>query len=261
MGTSLLSWTNHVDATGTVIEAGSALSTLPAVNVADPVVQRAWRTSGSVTDHLLMDFGSTKDLQVLALAGVSLGVGDTVRHRLDATTAGAGALLDTGSVVQTVAVENGMVLHVLSAAVQARYWRVDIDAPSRTATGYLDVGRAWAGPAFLPQRQPTYGMAQTYVDESIIEIAPVSGVEHVRPGARRRVLAFSLDALSANEVSTGIGPMLRSVGVSGQVLMIPDTQSSTAAQDTILGRLTATPPIIHAGFDLHTASFELRESL
>ena len=77
-----LSWVNRLDAAGVSFTAGSQVASLPASNLADPVVAKPWQTSGTVDTYVEIDLGSAQTVQLLALAGlVDFAATDTIRGR------------------------------------------------------------------------------------------------------------------------------------------------------------------------------------
>lgn len=143
MAKLLMSWVNWLDRTGVSITTNSETGGLGVTRLADPILRRRWRTSPGVVNPVLsVDLGQPREVGVLALAqpddaggidadGAARGwmrsPPDNVRHRLDATTPGAGGLYDTGLIPGGWVPGYGMQMSVLPAAVSARYWRADIE--------------------------------------------------------------------------------------------------------------------------------------
>lgn len=274
MGVALLSWINWLDRAGVSITASSEAGSLRATRLADGQVRRRWRAA-TTTPQLDVDLGTGREVGVLALAqpddaggvdansealGRMIGT-DTVRHRLDLTTAGAGALLDTGAVAGGWEAGYGLHLRMLSAAVTARYWRCDLSAPSLTSLGFLDLGRAWIGPAWRPARgNIAYGWGWTDEDGGTVATSPRSGLEFVDRGPRRRVLTFAFRSLTAADARGPMRELQRIAGSTGQVLFSLDPDAGRTAE-TIIGRLVQVPPITQPNFVTFEVAFQIRESL
>ncbi len=90
MGNALFVYENKVDLAVATLGTDSQVGTLPVANVANPIVGRKWRTSGTTAAYLDVDFGEALSIGTLALMGCSFASADTVRHRLSAVSAGAG---------------------------------------------------------------------------------------------------------------------------------------------------------------------------
>lgn len=272
--TCLISYVNWVDRPGAGIAASPGPSTLPAANLADPVVQRRFRASG--TDcWVLVDFGAPREVGVLALAqphdaggldpmGEPLGhldAADTVRHRLDLAAAGEGAALDTGTVPCRVARGYGLHVHVLAGPVTARYWRLDLSAPSLGVPGFVDLGRVWAGPALRPANNFAFGWRDLWADATAATTVSRSGlrVRDLRHRQRRLDLAFP--ALTAAEARGAFKELSRTVGLRGQVLVSPDPGGVHEPTEAILGDLAECTPIDHPDAAGFSKAFSIIQSL
>lgn len=258
MANCILSWTNRVD--GATFVTDSQTATLPASNLADPIHERVWRTSGATDAYVEIDFGASYDIRVLCLAGLDISATDTIRHRLSNVSAGAGELLDTGAVASGVAEGYGIAPHILSAAVTARYWRIDISAPSRAANGFFSVGRAWADEGFQPTKNISFGLSETWLDSSEVSQATRSGVQFVDNLVQRRGTAFSLGFLTEAEAKDDLREMQRLVGVRNQIFFIPDPDSTRAETEAIIGRMTSVSPILYPSFEVRSKAFQILES-
>ncbi|HEV7455906.1 MAG TPA: hypothetical protein VGN96_03955 [Roseococcus sp.] len=151
----------------------------------------------------------------------------------------------------------------LSAPVSARYWRTDLRGCSkRVEPGFLDIGRAWIGPAWRPSRNFAYGGVSSAPDSSRVQINPRSLLETVDVGAFQRVVRFDLASLSRDEAEAVLPDFRRAVGTRKQVLFIPYPDSpDTIGRQAIIGRLAQVPAITHENFAFHSAAFELRETV
>jgi hypothetical protein len=274
---ALISWVNWVDRAATIITASSQAGNLAPSRMANPQMRTFWRTdAGVVTPQMDFDFGVAREVGVLALAqpdnagGINadneaigwMQTSDTVRHRLDVTTAGAGALLDTTAVAGGWAPGYGLHLHIPSSPISARYWRSDLNAASLASVpGWIDVGRAWAGPAWSPSRgNISYGFGQSWGDGSLVDRNPRSGLEFISRGPRARVLTFAFQALTAADAAQ-IKELQRVAGVSGQVLFVPFPDGANRATEAVIGRLTEVQPITQPNFVMHAVAFQIRQSL
>ncbi|MBX9747854.1 MAG: hypothetical protein K2X34_13195, partial [Hyphomonadaceae bacterium] len=179
-----LSITNWVDGSSTsFIARGQQAGDLVVSNLQSPQIGTTWRglvfPSNPVVGFAIQ-FNREVPIECLALLfprnndpdpearfdPPMIGGGDVIRHRLGLGTALArgeepsigddigdtGLVYDTGLVTPNV--DPGYGYHVLRLPqrVSARWWRVDISAPSRISEEFIDVSRAWAGPVFEPAR-------------------------------------------------------------------------------------------------------------
>jgi hypothetical protein len=263
MANALLSWINHVDREGTLFQTDSQVTGAPAKQLAEPIVAYPWRTNATTQSYVEIDWQADQPVRLLILAGASLAGTDTVRHRLtaDGGLPTDGDQLDTGAIACGVAEGYGLHAYVLPATVQARYWRLDIDAPSRVDAGYFDVGRAWAGDAFQPERNYSLGWQEQWQDASKIHTAPRSGAEFVEPRYQRRILTLALEALSRGEALDDLKEMGRIAGSRAQVAFVPDPDSTRLQREALIGRLAESTPIARPDAAFFTKDLEIRQSL
>jgi len=257
-----LSWRNLIDASGVAFTAGSEVASLPASNLANPIVARPWRTSGTVSSYVEIDLGSAQAVQLLALAGLTgLATTDTIRARLSAVSAGAGELLDTTAAAGNVADGYGIWTHFLTAAVSPRYIRFDINAASLSDQGYFDVGRAWAGPALQPARSYSFGAEFGWRSASRVSEALRSGAVYPDARFKRRFARIELAALTEAEARDELLEMQRLAGLTSQVVLIPTPGSSRQPVEAILGYLRDLAPLRHRLPFLWAVPLEIEEAL
>ncbi len=277
MSNCVLSWVNYAALAATTLTASSEASGLGANRLKDPQVRKRWRTAAGVTSATLsIDFTTSHSIGVLAFVQPSdagyydadlnpvgiMAPTDTIRHRLDLTTPGTGAVYDSGAVAGGWVDGYGLHVHVLSEAKTARYWYTDIDAASLTGSpNYVDIGLAWAGAAWSPVRNMQFGFNWSWQDTSTLTNVPTSGLDFVKGGPTRRAAVFSFDTLSGTEADV-ITQLSRLVGTSKQVLFIPDPDDlATEKNQPIIGRLIETSPITAASYGVFTKTFTLLQSL
>ncbi|MFN4283522.1 MAG: hypothetical protein ACK4NA_12870 [Alphaproteobacteria bacterium] len=256
--TVLLAWVNRIDDAATVLTASQQAGDLAIQNVADPIVGRRWRTT-SLTAYGQADFGADREIGVVALVfprDTTFPLMGTITHAFDADggTPGAGALLSETVAIGTA---EGYGYHVvtLDAPVSARYWRWTFAV---SGVDWIDVGRAWAGPAWRPSVNISLGWGQQWDDLSRISQSPRSGAEFVDPGPRQRAMAFGLDFMS-EEDKDDMREMERLAGLSSQCLFVQNP--AAPARETVLGRLAETSPIREPGLSIYSKAFRIRESL
>lgn len=274
---ALLSWVNWVDRASAVITASSQAGALGPTRLAEPQLRARWRTAaGVVTPQLDVDFGTPREVGIIAMAqpddagGVNadgeprgwMAASDTVRHRLDVTTAGAGAVLDTTAIAGGWRTGYGLHLYQAVAPLTARYWRCNLNAASLASVpGFVDLGRAWVGPAWTPTRgNLAYGFGETWTDGAQVERNARSGLEFVDVGPRARVLNFAFSALTETDAAQ-IRELQRVAGIGRQVLFAPFPGEGADRAAPIIGRLTEVPPITLPRYARYAVTFQLRQSL
>lgn len=273
---ALLSWINWLDRAGVGISSSSSVAQLVAGRLAAPQLADRWRTvPGVVTPTLTVDLGAAREVGVIALAqpadagGVDadgfprglMQASDTVRHRLDLVTPGAGALLDTGAVPGGWAPRVGMHAHRPATPITARHWVCDLNAASLAVTpGWIDLGRAWIGPAWVPGRNFAFGWSRRAADGGSVRQNPRSGLEFPDMAFRQRVLTFAFNLLDAADEER-LAELQDIAGRTRQVLFLADPAAPAASRNWALGYLAEVAPITQPHFQRFNVAFEIRHSL
>ncbi len=269
-----LSWFNWVDAATASIAADAEAGDLVAENLRERQGYKVWRTdglsAGATEAGFTVDFGRVREVEALALMfprvndadaydePAAFAADDTIRHRLSAVSAGAGELYD--STVIASGVLDGYGYHVirLGAAVQARYWRCDLDAISRASLGYVDVSRIWAGPVFAPAIGFSFGDAYGWGADVSVSRASRGVAEFVDNIDPVRTWAMSLDGLS-NAERDELLEFERRVTTGAQFLI---ARSDVAqGKGEMLARQQQSLGLSSLAFARNTKAFRLVESL
>jgi len=159
----------------------------------------------------------------------------------------------------------GVHVRALAAPVQARFWRADFWGAGQ---GFIDLGRAWTGPAWRPSRNGarTGGINADwrweYRDGSEVTRNPRSGIEFVDAGPRQRAASFGL-RLTSDEDAAAVREMTRVAGQGGQVLFVPRLSAGQPAlgQEAMIGRLERLDPLAQPFFRVFDAAFTVRATL
>jgi hypothetical protein len=156
----------------------------------------------------------------------------------------------------------GLHLYQPPAPLTARYWRCNLNATSLTSVpGFVDLGRAWAGPAWTPMRgNLAYGLAETWTDGAQVDRNARSGLEFVDVGPRARVLNFAFSALTESDAAQ-IRELQRVAGLNRQILFVPFPGGGPDLAAPIIGRLTEVPPITLPRYARYAVTFQIRQSL
>lgn len=232
----LFGYKNAVDTAA--LSAGSEAGSMRSYNLADPVVQKKWRALGS-SSFFLAQFLNVSDVAFLVLAGATLGAADTIRHRLyDVSNI---AVVDITVPAGVVA---GYGLHFLrldTPAIGITKWQCDIDAPSRSAAGYFEIGRAVCGPSFEPKNGISEGFGFGSTDEGDAGKSKYSGITFPGPGAQRRFREFDLDFMDEDDAAA-CEAMMMACGTRNQVFFTPFYDADPARQG-IFGKFVNQQPI------------------
>lgn len=284
MANLLLAYQNNTD--GGTLSSGTWLASLPLANLQSRLVQRVARSSGATlaATKFDIDLGSAKQTGVVALVAHNFSVVAKVRIRGDDAADFATPVYDSGWVDVWPA---GMIpqslleweddnfwlgtlsqnaragyqspyIHVLPTAQTLRYWRVEVD-DTTNADGYIQIGRLFISPSWRPVVNYALGAELSFRDTSPIETS-LSGAEYFDVRGKAREFGFTLEGLTESEAYDNVLQMQRLIGVSGEVLQIPDTEDTTRIPArAYVGRLVDLAPIGNSMPGRFGVSIKIRE--
>lgn len=287
MADILLAWNNRTDE-GT-LSGGSWTATLPLANLQNRQVQKVARSSNATTaaTQFTIDLGQPRNIGVLALVVHNISVAGTVRVIGSDNPAFTSPLYDSGAVaVWPTGVipaelleweEDNFWLGTLSQQARAgyqspfilrtgangqvlRYWRVEI-SDTTNSDGYVQIGRLFMAQAWTPGVNYAYGAALGYEDPTLVDTS-LSGAEFFDVRSRSRKFRFGLQYLEATEAYAYALELQRTAGISGEVLLVPDSDDApNAFRRNYVGRLSQVAPVTQPLPDGYEAAFEIKELL
>lgn len=262
MSNALLSYVNLIDAAATTLTASHETSPHTVDRLSSPIIGRRWRTE-TLTAHATADFGSDVSIDVVALRfprDTTFPTTGNVQHQFDPDggTAGAGATHDSAAVALGAVDGYGYHLYRIGSTISARYWRFTFSGVS--GVSFIDVGRAWAGEEFRPERNISYDHADAWNDLSRVSRNNRSGAEFVDTRPNQRNYSLALETMPDSDRQT-IRELKRTAGVSGQILFVSDPDDTNLGKEICIGRLQESTPIRHPTISLYATTFNLLESL
>ena len=284
MANILLAWQNRTDE-GT-LSGGSWQSTLPLANLQNRVVQKVARSTNAnlSSTKFDIDLGAARAIGVVALVVHNVSVIGKVRITGDdaadfATPVYQSAWIDAwpaGQIPQSLleweddnfwlgtlssnqrAGYQSPFIHVLPTQQILRYWRVEVDDTTNT-DGFIQIGRLFMSAAWRPSVNYDMGAQLSYTDPTPVA-ASLSGAEYFDVRSKAREFTVRLSALTESEAYDYALQIQRLAGVSGEVLVVPDTADTTRIPiRAYLGRLTDLRPIAHAKNGIFETAITLRE--
>lgn len=227
MANAVFAWENRADAGAVTVSASAAPASLPAGNMLRPIVREFWR-SASTVGWMQVDFGTDVPIRLLAFAqptdGPVMAASDTVRHVLYSDAGGItteGIILNTGYVPCGVQPLRGVHAHLLEVEVMARYWRCTFSATSLAGVGGIDVGRLWAGPAWQPEVNFSYGAEWGWEDLGSVVRGERTGVPYAAHGGRLRSRTLPWEAMRAADKARA-DAFIATVGTTRQWVLWAD---------------------------------------
>ncbi|WP_136419976.1 hypothetical protein [Herbaspirillum sp. ST 5-3] len=269
------------------LSGGSWQASLPLANLQSRVFAKVARSTDATeaSTTFTIDLGQERTIGVLGLVGHNISVDGTVRLRGAATQAEltTNPMYDSGYVngwpsgmVPLDLLEwedNNFWLGTLSPESRAgyqspfthtfsrtttRWWEIDI-SDTTNADGYLQIGRLFLADTWQPAYNMSYGLSLRYEDQSQIETS-LGGVDYFDGKTKYRITRFDLDWLSDEEAYTRIVEMQRMLGISGELLIVPDPDDVTnMPRRAYVGRLKSIGELVHDRFGNYRTAVEVKE--
>lgn len=155
---------------------------------------------------------------------------------------------------------NWNLIRIVGEAVQARYLKVEIDDQHNSA-GYVEIGRIFAGPAWQPVKNMSYGASLGWETATQIEES-LGGAEYFDRRTPYRVMRGSLDWLTTASGLQNAYELMRQAGVDGEILFVFDPDDTVnAVRRQFLGRMRTLSPLEYPYCDITRMPFEIKELL
>lgn len=269
------------------LSGGSWQATLPRSNLQDRIIAHVARTADATLTSTKFDIqlAQSRSIGALALIGHNFGVLAKVRFRgadsqanlstaplydsgwVDVWPAGAipAALLeweDDNFWLGTITAEarasyNTPFIHAFAASNQ-QWWRVEID-DTLNADGYVQVGRLFLSGLWSPTYNMSLGMTFAVEDRTVTEEAQ-GGTEFFDASGKHRVMNLALNWLDESEAYSSLLEIQRMLGISGELLVVPDSGDSTNGfRRNMVGRLVKISPIEAYMYQKYRSTLEIKE--
>ena len=250
------------------LSGGSWNAGLPLANIQNPLISKVARTTDALaaSSTIIVDLGAQYPVQMCAILGHNLTIAATIRFRgytdvgmtVLAQDSGGSAWPASYTATDAAAAPTNTIRPLGTAT--ARYWKVEIVDTANPA-GYIQLGRVWIGPSWIPAVGVAYGADIMYDPRSISEES-LGGVLWFDLRAPRRKGTISFPALTPIERRTAI-LLQRNLSNSGELIYVED--STAAPEDMLLFSFPATMeminPIKAAYFQGHELPIGLLENI
>jgi hypothetical protein len=245
MGNTLLAYPDRTLDVAASLSGGSWLGGLPLANLQNRLISKVARSANVLAASTLfvVDLGVPRAVRTLALIGHNISLAGTVRMRGYSDAGLAVLIYDTATqfawpqtfISDDVQANPANWVWPASSPVTARYWKVEI-VDTANASGYVQLGRCWIGPAWQPALGIVYGDEIGYEQRSVITES-LGGVPWVNQLLPRRAGTITFPSLTNIEKRTGM-IFQKTVGNSGEVLYVQDL--THAPEDMLLYAFPAT---------------------
>lgn len=234
MSNALFLSSRHAD--GATVVGSSELSALPAANVQKLRPDKVWRATGCTAEYLTIDFGSAVAADALALVAHNLTESATLRMRGASTAANvtAAPAVDTTAVSAWPASGKPtdpdwpyyFSLLTWSNAVAYRYWRLDI-ADSTNPAGYVQAGRLFAGPNFVPATNVDINVGIGLSSPGLVARSSFGKVFADDRGAPARAFVLPMSSITETELTDSIFELQRYCGLARDFAFCLDPSATT----------------------------------
>jgi len=230
MGNTLIGWNNAVKYA--TLAAGSSATRFPIENLQNDIgaASLGWQTeSGATTSYFTVTFPSSQTVRALAICQTNLTPDAVITFSLYENPS---TLLFSGSGSSIVAGFGQSVL-VADQDYTADYCRVDIADPGNPDS-FLNVSLAFVGAGWLPEIgmawETTFGR-----NRRVDDFRTIGGQRYPTPRWSARSRQVVLDWVQGDELWTDVGELDRISSLGGNVLVIPNIQSSEVSNEAIFG--------------------------
>ena len=163
-------------------------------------------------------------------------------------------MLDTGTVAPDTRDGYDMAFYDLGQDYTARYLRWTF---TDATVSYGDIGYLWAGSAWRPPRNFSYGLGVRWEDPSETETS-LDGDLMTGGRRRRRIAEFSLDNNTPAEMMANPFEIDRLAGTTQTVLLRLDPDNYPV-QWSLMGTIERATPLVLAGFARMGKRYSIRE--
>lgn len=265
------------------------MSALPLTNLQTRPIKKIARSNNLLLPSTLfnMDIGVDKVVRMIALVGHNLSLTARYRVRCGIDPTFAAWSYDSGwtdawpAVYSTYNLDwqslnwwsgryldeerqgyTWNVTHILPAAVNYRYWKIEIDDFSRTdGIAYVDVGRVFIAGSWSPVVNMSAGAQLGWETNTQVQEA-LSGAEYFQRRTPFRIARFGTDWMLDDEAFGNAFDIQRRVGIDLEVFYIYDPADTVhLIRRSFLGRLRRLSPIEITNFLLRKTQWEVKELL
>lgn len=287
MANVTFAYPNRIDEA--IVTGGSWLPALPLANLKSRILSQVARSTNAQlgSTRFDVDLGQGRFIGAMALIGHNISVQGKVKITLADTQANlitapiyvsgwvdcwpAGIIpqelleweednfwLGTLTAEARAAFQSPFV-HLFGRTI-ARWLRVEI-SDTTNPDGYIHLGRAFFADVWQPVMNMSYGSGLAYDDKSSVEEA-LGGNEYFYARRKARTTRLSLDWLRADEIYARLLDMQRLLGITGELLLVPDADDiANQVRRAYLGRLARLSPLERVSHNVFRAQLEIKELL
>lgn len=209
---------------GATVTASSERGLLAVEHVQTYRPDQVWRATGCNAEHIAWDFGEEQVVEAAIIVAHNLSADATIRLRLGATQGGVTAAPDYDSGFVSPWPSSGrptdldwpsyFSLLLAENAVGYRYGRLDIE-DSTNPDGYVQIGRLFVGPAFVPAINVDINWSLGLVAPGEVVVSSFGRTFLDERGPASRVMQLPFSAIDQNELLEELLELERYLGTTG----------------------------------------------
>lgn len=152
-------------------------------------------------------------------------------------------------------------VHVLTTAIWARYWKIEIDDEANPA-GYVELSRASLWSAWQPDTNMGYGATVGWDTDTPADRS-LSGVDYYDRRTPRRVVQFTLPLIPEATALTKPFEMMRKLGLDDHLFFVfdPDDDQAEMFRRSFLATIRELSPLEYSIYAYNSQVFALKEVL
>ena len=233
MSNAALAYSNMIDLTATTLTAnGSASASTPVTNLQNPHVGKKWRDNATTT-FVSADFGSSKSIDTIMLAGVN-GSPTSFRVRGSSASPTGGDIFDSSTISGIPYFDSnyGLFVYLLPVPLSARFLRIDI---VQSGALFTEAGRWFAG--LRNTFDFNYQSWSRKIVRGSVDVVGVGGQTYVdlRPGHILMNASFAwVEETERTGFIDAISSVIRNTGHQ-DMLWVQNAASTNLSRDCVWG--------------------------
>lgn len=281
MGQLALYYGNHAD--GAVLSGGSWAVGLPRDNLKNRILRRVARTTNATLAATQVTVALSAEQSIPAVFMGPYNASGALKYRITASNvANFSSTIYSSNWVGSAVVPSlslawedpgfwygisssgepelrGWIMHFLPSPIKARYWRIEIDDTANPA-GYLQFGRLFMPKRWQPAVNYEPGSTGLSLEDRTVVQESIGGTEYFWRRQEPRVFNCAWPYLKETDTYGSALNMMRDLGTSGEVFVVPDPDSSYVQRRSFLGRMRSRDAIGQPlPVDYTSYGFEIKE--
>ena len=237
----VLGYSNQIDSSTLATTTGTWSASFPQANLKNKLLSKIALTT---TNSLVMTFTATA-IKCVGVIRTNLPLGTTYRLVI--------GTYDSTSLT-TIVDKQDLIFYIPTAQTGTATLTI-------TSTQPISIGRLFAGTAFSPSVNNTYGSSLGYQTKTTFDVS-IGGIEYPKVLPMARTFSFTLDWLSSAEALGTVLEIQRVSDITAEILLIADSSDTAYGyRRNFMGRLSTLSALKNPYAGYHQGGFEIVEIL